>query len=249
MPDHLTVPPLNPRAPLVLDTRDLPRRPGALRTVARTVPAPADLGLELISVPEGTEITLDLRMESVSEGVLVCGTVTGVVIWGNLHRDVLLAADCGELAAAVTPPAAEHLDHLADALLLRAGIPRGTGVDTGPGLRQSLIELLVGGAGMVRQPRQEARTLIEKAFKLAPEDPFIMDSLGWVYYRQGNMGEALRYLHLAYSTRSDPEIAAHLGEVLWKSGQHDEAQKVWRTALTENPNHETLLAVMQKYRP
>ena len=96
---------------------------------------------------------------------------------------------------------------------------------------------------------EEARALVEKAIKLAPDDPFIMDSLGWVYYRQGNMGEALRYLHRAYDTRNDPEIAAHLGEAMWKSGQHEEAKKVWRAALTENPNHETLLAVMQKYQP
>ena len=70
---------LNPRAPLVLDTRDLPRRPGALRAVERVVPAPADLGLELIGVPEGADLDLDLRLESVSEGVLVSGTVTGPV--------------------------------------------------------------------------------------------------------------------------------------------------------------------------
>lgn len=70
---------LNPKAPLVLDTRDLPRRPGALRTHRRVVPAPADLGVELISVPEGADLDLDLRLESVSEGVLVSGTITGPV--------------------------------------------------------------------------------------------------------------------------------------------------------------------------
>jgi len=95
----------------------------------------------------------------------------------------------------------------------------------------------------------EAKDLVEKAMKLSPEDPFIMDSLGWVHYRLGNMMEALRHLQHAYTARPDPEIAAHLGEALWKSGQREEAQKVWRAALTENPNHETLLAVMQKYRP
>jgi|KBSMisStaDraftv2_1062788.scaffolds.fasta_scaffold04640_5 tetratricopeptide (TPR) repeat protein len=95
----------------------------------------------------------------------------------------------------------------------------------------------------------EARDLIEKAYKLSPEDPFIMDSLGWVYYRMGDTGQALKNLQQAYAVRPDPEIAAHLGEVLWKSGQHDEAQKIWRAALTENPNHESLLAVMQKFRP
>ena len=95
----------------------------------------------------------------------------------------------------------------------------------------------------------EARDLIEKAYKLSPDDPFIMDSLGWVFYRMGDTGSALKHLQQAYTSRPDPEIAAHLGEVLWKSGQRDEAQKIWRAALTENPNHESLLAVMQKFRP
>ena len=95
----------------------------------------------------------------------------------------------------------------------------------------------------------EARDLIEKAYRLSPEDPFILDSLGWLHYRLGNVDEALKHLHVAYNVRPDPEIAAHLGEALWRSGQHDEARKIWRAALTENPNHETLLAVMQKYRP
>jgi uncharacterized protein len=78
MPKHLPSH-LNPRSPLVLDTRELPRRPGVLRTVTRTVPAPADLGLELIGVPEGADLSLDLRLESVSEGVLVSGTATGPI--------------------------------------------------------------------------------------------------------------------------------------------------------------------------
>ena len=95
----------------------------------------------------------------------------------------------------------------------------------------------------------EAKELIEKAFKLSPDDPFIQDSLGWVHYRMGQTDEALKHLQAAYGARNDPEIAAHLGEVLWKVGQHDEAQKIWRAALTENPNHETLTSVMQKYRP
>ena len=95
----------------------------------------------------------------------------------------------------------------------------------------------------------EAKDLIEKAHKLSPEDPFILDSLGWVHYRLGNVHDALKHLQAAYGLRTDPEIAAHLGEVLWKVGQRDEAQKIWRAALTENPDHETLTAVMQKFRP
>jgi tetratricopeptide (TPR) repeat protein len=93
----------------------------------------------------------------------------------------------------------------------------------------------------------EARELIEKAYKLSPDDPFILDSLGWVHSRLGNVNEALKHLQAAYAARSDPEIAAHLGEVLWKVGQRDEAQKIWRTALAQNPDHETLITVMQKF--
>jgi DUF177 domain-containing protein len=78
MPDH-SPNHLDPRSPLVLDTRDLPRRPGAMRTVQRVVPAPADLCLGLIGVPQGADLSLDLRLESVSEGVLVSGSATGPV--------------------------------------------------------------------------------------------------------------------------------------------------------------------------
>jgi tetratricopeptide (TPR) repeat protein len=96
---------------------------------------------------------------------------------------------------------------------------------------------------------EEAYTLIEKAIKLSPEDPFILDSLGWVHYRLGNFPEALKHLKSAYVARPDPEIAAHLGEVLWKMGQRDEAKKVWKAALSDHPDHESLLAVIAKYQP
>lgn len=70
---------LDPRRPLVLDTRELGRRAGSMRAVRRTVPAPAGLGLELIAVPAGSDVHLDLRLESVMEGVLVSGTVEATV--------------------------------------------------------------------------------------------------------------------------------------------------------------------------
>lgn len=70
---------LDPRSPLVLDTRELPRRPGAMRTVSRVVAAPVDLGVAMIGVPEGSDVSLDLRLESVSEGVLVSGSVSGTI--------------------------------------------------------------------------------------------------------------------------------------------------------------------------
>jgi len=67
---------LDPRAPLVLDTRELGRRPGSQRQVTRTVPAPSDLGIEVLRVPEGSPVELDLRLEAVMEGVLVTGTAS-----------------------------------------------------------------------------------------------------------------------------------------------------------------------------
>jgi tetratricopeptide (TPR) repeat protein len=86
----------------------------------------------------------------------------------------------------------------------------------------------------------EARTLILRALELAPGDPFITDSLGWVEYRLGNRAEALRLLRQAYATRPDPEIAAHLGEVLWAQGERDEALRVWREARERDAANEVL---------
>ena len=94
---------------------------------------------------------------------------------------------------------------------------------------------------------EEAQDLIETALKLAPDDPFIMDSMGWVLYRRGNLNGGYDYLARAYKARPDPEIAAHLGEVLWKQGRRDEAEKVWRTALKDNPSNEVLQATFKKF--
>lgn len=70
---------LDPRLPLVINTRELGRRPGSMRTLSRSVPAPADLGVDVLGVAEGSQLDLDLRLESVMEGVLVSGTVRGEV--------------------------------------------------------------------------------------------------------------------------------------------------------------------------
>jgi uncharacterized protein len=78
-PEVITSSSLDPRAPLVLDTRELGRRPGSQREVSRTVPAPADLGIEVLRVPEGEPVELDLRIEAVMEGVLVTGTATAAL--------------------------------------------------------------------------------------------------------------------------------------------------------------------------
>lgn len=92
---------LDPRAPLVLDTRELGRRPGAMRTVRLTVPAPDGLGLEMIGVPEGAPLVLDLRLEAVMEGVLVSGTVTAPV-----------SGECGRCLDPVTDEVVVDLQEL-----------------------------------------------------------------------------------------------------------------------------------------
>lgn len=87
---------------------------------------------------------------------------------------------------------------------------------------------------------QEARELIGKALELAPGDPFITDSLGWVEYRLGNLAAALKLLQQAYDARPDTEIAAHLGEVLWVSGQRDAARRIFREGRSRDAGNEVL---------
>lgn len=86
----------------------------------------------------------------------------------------------------------------------------------------------------------EAFVLISKALQMAPEDPFIMDSLGWVQFRMGRLKEAEDTLRRAFALRSDVEIAVHLGEVLWVKGQKEDAQKYWRDARARDPQNDTL---------
>ncbi len=95
----------------------------------------------------------------------------------------------------------------------------------------------------------EAHQLIEKALQLAPNDPFIIDSMGWVLYRMGKNKQALEYLRRAYSARSDPEIAAHLGEVLWVAGERDEAEKIWQEAVKKTPGNEALNSTIKHFKP
>ncbi len=92
----------------------------------------------------------------------------------------------------------------------------------------------------------EAYDLIRKAVSLAPEDPYIMDSLGWVEFRLGRLEQAEAILRRAYEIKADPEIAAHLGEVLWVLGREDEAKKLWRNANAKDPRNETLKGTLQR---
>ena len=95
---------------------------------------------------------------------------------------------------------------------------------------------------------QEAKNLIETALQLQPGDHYMLDSLGWVHYRLGNLEKAAENLRKAYAVQADPEIAAHLGEVLWKQGKHEEAKKIWASALKEHPENATLVATAKKFQ-
>jgi len=99
------------------------------------------------------------------------------------------------------------------------------------------------------QRLDEAYTLIQTGLKLAPDDPFSMDSMGWVLYRMGRNKEGIDFLQRAFSLRPDPEIAAHLGELLWASGQQGEARKVWNDALKEHPKNELLQGTVKRFVP
>jgi tetratricopeptide (TPR) repeat protein len=94
----------------------------------------------------------------------------------------------------------------------------------------------------------EARKLIEKALEISPEDYFILDSLGWVLYREGDLKGAARELRRAYGGRPDAEIGAHLGEVLWMLGERDEARRIWDESLKAGPENETLLKTIKRLR-
>ncbi len=95
----------------------------------------------------------------------------------------------------------------------------------------------------------EARTLIGTALELAPDDPFIMDSMGWVLYRQGQHKEGIDILQRAFSLRPDPEIAAHLGELLWVDGQREQARKIWAEMLKDHPQNEVLQKTLKRFVP
>ncbi len=93
----------------------------------------------------------------------------------------------------------------------------------------------------------EALELIEKALALLPGDPFILDSLGWVHYRRGDLDLALEYLQLAMDQRPDAEIAAHLGEVLWQLGDREQAIAAWQDARENDPDNPVLKDTMRKF--
>jgi uncharacterized protein HemY len=90
--------------------------------------------------------------------------------------------------------------------------------------------------------------LIERAHDAAPKNAAILDSLGWVLFRQGHEQDALPYLRAAYSDDRGGDIAAHLGEVLWQQGKQDEAQRVWSEASLVDADNKLLKSTRQRLR-
>ncbi len=93
---------------------------------------------------------------------------------------------------------------------------------------------------------EEALELITRALALQPDEPAILDSMGWVLFRQGRLEEAVEYLTRAYTRFPDPEVAAHLGEVLWAQGDTEAALNVWQGALLKQPDHKVLRETLQR---
>jgi tetratricopeptide (TPR) repeat protein len=101
-----------------------------------------------------------------------------------------------------------------------------------------------------RTPRvDEGLSFIRRAHELSPDDPYILDSLGWAYYRLGRFDDAERFLQKALAGRADAEIAAHLGEVLWRRGEHDKARAVWKAQLDATPDNRMLKETIERFAP
>ena len=94
--------------------------------------------------------------------------------------------------------------------------------------------------------RAEALELIERAIRIKPEEPAIIDSLGWIRYRMGDLDASLKELRRAYAKQADPEIAAHLGEVLWVKGERDEARRVWEQGRRKDATNKALLETIRR---
>jgi Flp pilus assembly protein TadD len=95
----------------------------------------------------------------------------------------------------------------------------------------------------------ESERLLGRALELAPNDPFIIDSMGWLLFRKGDLAGAAEQLRRALMLRPDPEISAHLGEVLWLKGEREEAARTWREAAQRHPDNEVLNNTIKRFLP
>lgn len=94
----------------------------------------------------------------------------------------------------------------------------------------------------------DAKKYIEIALSISPNNHYIMDSMGWLHFRMGNIEIALQFIEKAYKIQKDPEIAAHLGEILWKMGKLKQAEKVWEESIKTYPSNTVLLETFERLR-
>jgi tetratricopeptide (TPR) repeat protein len=175
----------------------------------------------------------------------------------SMEADILIQAGAGEAAMAVLNQAlAEQPDSSSllyarsmlgeqqnDLALMESDLR--TIIASDPGNSTALNALGYTLANRTER-LDEAYDLITRALELAPDEPAILDSMGWVLYRTGRHEEALEYLTRAYAVFPDPEVAAHLGEVLWATGATDAATSVWRGALAKDPGNKILLDTLRR---
>jgi tetratricopeptide (TPR) repeat protein len=175
------------------------------------------------------------------------------------QTEAQLLRDNGDAAGALavlTKALTEHPDQpdlLYDTAMVAEKLDR---IDVAEARLRRLLELTPDNAQALnalgytlvdRTPRvAEGLDLIEKALKLSPEDPFILDSMGWALYRTGKLDGAETYLRRAMAERPDAEIAAHLGEVLWAKGERASAQEVWQSQLKSTPDNQLLLDTVRR---
>jgi tetratricopeptide (TPR) repeat protein len=94
---------------------------------------------------------------------------------------------------------------------------------------------------------EEALVYITSAYEKTPDDPAVIDSMGWVQYRLGNLDIARQYLEQAWEMTSDSEIGAHLGEVMWQQGDYEAARKVWEKASESSPDNAVLQDTLKRF--
>lgn len=135
---------------------------------------------------------------------------------------------------------AEKLDNLAQ---LEADLRRMLELKPGDATALNALGYTLADRGL---RLEEARQMIQAAYDQRPDDPAIIDSMGWVHYRLGQLDIALDYLRQAWEAFPDHEVAAHYGEVLWQLGQRDEARRIWRDALVEHPGSDKIRETVER---
>jgi tetratricopeptide (TPR) repeat protein len=201
-------------------------------------------------LPEARKHLQSIKPRDEAQGIQL------VQVEANLLRDAQAFTDAYNLLGKALEGAPDSVDLLYDQAMIAEKIDR---VDVMERNLRKVIALqpdhahsynALGYSLADRNQRlPEARKLIEKALELSPQDGYIVDSLGWVMFRQGQMRDAVVQLRRAFEMRPEAEVGAHLGEVLWVDGKRDEARKIWSDFLKENPLNDTLQSTLKRLAP